>query len=447
MDAENLLISKIVKHGDLRPVLDAKVTGEFFADDEHREVFSWVLKHWSRYGSVPGTKALKSEFPAYTLVDGKEPYEFYLDELKRRRKYELTFGMLVEASGLIEEDDTEAALDVLASSMLKIHTEVSELRDTNIVDTWEQRLERYDEWREFGDRLRGIPSGFPTIDRTLRGFQEEQLITFVGVPKAGKSTMLMRMAIAAHEYGKVPLFIGFEMSNEEQEARHDAMIAGISYSKLLEGRLPADQREMLAKALRRRKEMHDFVLSSDIEGATVSGIAAKIDQYKPHIVFVDGVYLMDDEEGEEKGSPQALTHITRSLKRLAQRTRTPIVITTQVLLWKLGKKGLHGGAIGYSSSFLQDSDVLMGVEHTGDEEDPIKKVSVLEARSAPRRSVLISWDWETGSFTELDEAASVGEWGMESDEDEDAFEEDDAPEEPEPEEKPKRRVVRKRADP
>ena len=429
MDAENLLLGKVVKSGDLRPLLNAKVSKEFFADEDHREVFLWILDHWKRYGKVPGTKALKSNFPTYELVNGKEPYEFYLDEVRKRRKYELAFGMLVDASGKLEDEEVEEALNAVRSGLMNIDTVVTELRDTNLIETWESRLERYAEWREFGDKLRGIPSGFPTLDRALRGFQEEQLITFVGVPKVGKSTMLLRMALEAHQANFNPLFIGFEMSNEEQEARHDAMVAGVSYSDLLAGKLDKESREKLHKTLRRMQHLHPFILSSDPEGATVSGIAAKTEQYKPHIVFVDGVYMMDDENGEDKGSPQALTNITRSMKRLAQATKTPIVISTQALLWKMGKKGLHGGAIGYSSSFLQDSDVIMGVEHTSDPDEPIKKVSILEARAAPRRDILISWNWDTGEFVELTEEAGTGDWSPDDDD-------------PVREKKPTRRVVR-----
>ena len=430
MDAENLLISKIIRTGDLRPVLDAKITGDFFLDQEHREVFLWVIARWKRYGSVPAAQTLKTFYPEYRIPDGPEPYDVYIDLVRERRRYELTFRMLAQASRKIEDDDPDGALSVIQSQVTRIHTEVSELRDTNLMETGPERLERYEDWRKYGDRLRGIPSGFPTIDRILRGFQPEQLVTFVGVHKTGKSTLLLRMALEAHQAGYEPLFIGFEMSNEEQEARYDSMRAGVSYPLLLEGKLPRDQREKLAREIGKDKGMQPFILSSDPEGATVGGIAAKIEQYRPHVVFLDGVYLMDDEDGAEKGTPLALTNITRSLKKLAQRTKTPIVITTQALLWKMGKKGLHTGAIGYASSFAQDSDVIMGVEHTGDdEESPIKKVSVLDARSAPRKHVLISWDWETGTFEELDGSASTGQWSLED-------------EDPEEEPKPRRRLKR-----
>jgi hypothetical protein len=47
-------------------------------------------------------------------------------------------------------------------------------------------------------------------------------------------------------------------------------------------------------------------------------LAANIEQTKPDIVFVDGVYLMLDENTGEMNTPQAITNITRALKRLSR---------------------------------------------------------------------------------------------------------------------------------
>jgi replicative DNA helicase len=64
-------------------------------------------------------------------------------------------------------------------------------------------------------------------------------------------------------------------------------------------------------------------------GQTVSGVASKIQNKNPDIVFIDGTYLMIDEQTGESNTPQALTNITRSLKRLAQKINKPIVISTR----------------------------------------------------------------------------------------------------------------------
>lgn len=122
---------------------------------------------------------------------------------------------------------------------------------------------------------------------------------------------------------------------------------------------------------------------------------------------------MDDENGEPKGSPQALTNITRALKRLAQRFDVPLIGTTQVLAWKLGNKKsrqITSDSIGYTSSFAQDSDLILGVESDPDIDNQAI-IRVVLARTAPKGEVRIKWDWDNMNFTE------VGEDGEEADND------------------------------
>ena len=424
MNVEQLLNGAIIREGDITPVLDAKVTRDFFSNDEDREVFEFIAKHWREFGNVPATSVVKDNYPTYTIINGRESYEYYLSEVRRRRKFGLLFETVGEAAELLEDDALEEAEGILATGLIRAQIEVSQLRDTNIVDTWESRLEVYEEWKKFGRTLRGIPSGFPTVDDGLRGFQPGQLITFVGAPKAGKSWMMLLMAMAAHDYGKTPLFLGFEMSNEEQEARHDALAAEISYTRLLNGTYTDAEWRRLQRALKRRRSGDPFIFSADPEGATVSAVASKIEQYQPDIVFIDGAYMMEDEgkDAHPRGTPQAMTNITRAFKRLAQQRKIPIVISTQVLLWKLNKKkGLDEGAIGYTSSFIQDSDVVLGVETDGDDPNsPLKKLKVVLGRTAPKFEVTLHWDWERLSVREMtyDPADSEGVYGTESEEEE-----------------------------
>jgi hypothetical protein len=119
------------------------------------------------------------------------------------------------------------------------------------------------------------------------------------------------------------------------------------------------------------------------------------------VVYVDGMYMMEDENGEAKGSPQALTNLTRGFKKMAQNLQIPIAISTQVLLWKMDRKrGVTTGSIGYASSFAQDSDVLIGVEKT--EDDNICKVKILDGRNVKRMEILVLWDWDEGTFEEIE---------------------------------------------
>jgi replicative DNA helicase len=213
----------------------------------------------------------------------------------------------------------------------------------------------------------------------------------------------MRMALNAWLAGFTVLFISFEMSNNEQEARFDAMIGQVPHTAYMRGTLDRNQLAHLEIELGRTEGRQPFILSADINSVTtVSGIAAKIEQYSPDIVFVDGVYLMRDELGEPEGSPQALTNITRNLKRLCQRANLPIIASTQALLSKVSKrKGVQADSIGYSSSFAQDSDVILGLQED-ESDEAMRELRVVMSRNCGRLSTRVIWDWTTSTFEEPD---------------------------------------------
>jgi hypothetical protein len=49
MDYEHAVISKAITDGDLKPLLDYKITPLHFEDGEHAQVYAWALEYWSNY--------------------------------------------------------------------------------------------------------------------------------------------------------------------------------------------------------------------------------------------------------------------------------------------------------------------------------------------------------------------------------------------------------------
>jgi replicative DNA helicase len=282
--------------------------------------------------------------------------------------------------------------------------EASRLRDFNIIEGWEERLAKYEEMRNQPNALRGIPTGFDGLDKITHGLRPQQFVVMAGEPKRGKSLFALIMSNACHMHGKRPLFVSFEMSVEEQLARYDALCAKVAYDHILSGDLTTDEMKSIRDSMVLRKNMHPYWMSEDTSKlTTVSAIKSKVQEFMPDMLIIDGMYMMEDEQGEQKGSPQALTNITRTTKSLAQHFDIPILATTQVLSWKLGNKRtrkITGDAIGYTSSFVQDADLVLGVELNPDVEDQ-SIIRVVEARTAPHGEVHVQWDWETMEFEEV----------------------------------------------
>lgn len=404
--AEHLLVSKVIQTKDLALVLKSGIKEDHFTL-EWSKVWSWVVTFWRDHGEVPSKRALSQEFGDIRLINAEdEPFSALIDEVYDTYRHRNLLEAMALAMPSLEAGETAKALIELSAGVQKAAAETARLRDINLIETWEQRVDKYKELQSTPNALRGIPTGLLGLDRITSGFRPQQLITFVGEAKKGKSLMTLIMANAAHLHGKTPLFVSFEMSAEEQAARYDAIVSKVSYTNILRGSLTNNELEKIANTLRMRKNMHPFVVTEDTSSlTTVSALAAKVKEFKPDILFVDGVYLMDDENGEPKGSPQALTNITRSLKRLAQNADIPVIGTTQVLSWKLGNKKsrrITADSIGYTSSFAQDSDLIVGVESDPDIDNQ-SIIRVVLARSAPLGEIRINWDWHNMDFTEVGE--------------------------------------------
>ena len=267
--------------------------------------------------------------------------------------------------------------------------------------------------------LRGISTGFDGIDFVTGGLQPEQYVVLLGTPKSFKSATLLAMAKAVHKQAKIAAFIGFEMSNTEQQDRLVSLYSGVSLTRIMNGTLTEKEFKAVQKALRQVEEMVPFVFSTDITSATtVSGIQAKIQEYQPDVVFVDGAYLMQSEEKDvAQGTPQAMTSISRGLKRLAQATKIPVVVTTQASLPR-SRSGLTLSSAMYTQAWGQDCDIMLGVERVREEKaegelvdeinsgPAIVKFKVVESRSGPRKDTLLEWDWSKGSVHEIDVTAA-----------------------------------------
>lgn len=404
--AEHLLISKVIQTKDLTVALKSGVKEDHFTK-EWSKVWSWVVTFWRDHGEVPSKRALSQEFGDIRLISAEnEPFTALIDEVYNSYRHRNLLEAMSLAVPSLESGDTAKALLELSKGVQLASAETARLRDINLIDTWEQRVDKYKELQSTPNALRGIPTGLLGLDRITSGFRPQQLITFVGEAKKGKSLMTLIMANAAHLHGKSPLFVSFEMSAEEQAARYDAIVSKVSYTNILRGSLTNNELAKITDTLRMRKNMHPFIVTEDTSSlTTVSALAAKVKEFKPDVLFVDGVYLMDDENGEPKGSPQALTNITRSLKRLAQNSDIPVIGTTQVLSWKLGNKKsrrITADSIGYTSSFAQDSDLIVGVESDPDIDNQ-SIIRVVLARSAPLGEIRINWDWNNMDFTEVGE--------------------------------------------
>ena len=400
-DNEERLISRVVRTREIIPALEKGVEDSWFFVDENRAVWKFIRTHWTRYQEIPSAVTVKDNFPTYRLLAVDDSLEYLVDQLVEYRRRQKTIEVVQTAAEMIASGNHDGAIAEMSSGVATIYDEgAAQSSDVDLTKDPEKRFQDYLDIKTRDGALLGYRTGFRTIDAATAGLQNGQLITIIAPPKTGKSVLAMQIAVNVHEDGHVPMFQSFEMSNIEQQHRHDAMRAKIAHSRLVRGNLNLEEERRYKETLERMETMQKFYLTDSTSAMTVTGLAAKIEKIKPDIVFVDGVYLMVDEASGESNTPQALTSITRNLKRLAQKANIPIVVSTQVLLWKMKKRQVSADAIGYSSSFFQDSDVILGLQKQDEEDDSSRELRIVASRNCGPATSDLLWDWEEGKFEE-----------------------------------------------
>lgn len=406
VSVEHLLVSKIIEDQSLKEVIDAGVRAIHFTS-KWEPVYQWIIDFNAQHGAVPSERAFSAQYGDIDIEDSsQETYSNLIEDLFEGYRNRTVVNSVSEAMGKLDVGDTKNAMSILKRGLEDATAETSKLKDFNIIEGWEKRLAEYEDLRANPDKLRGIATGFTGLDRLTHGFRPQQWIVMVGEQKRGKSLFQLIMARACHISSYTPMCVSYEMSVQEQLSRLDSLNANVPYDRILSGHLSDQEMDRLYATMMRNKNMHPFIMSEDASGATtISALDAKIREHRPHAVYVDGLYLMDDEHGEPKGSPQALTNISRGMKRLAQHHNIPIIGTTQVLSWKLNNKrtrAITADAIGYTSAFAQDADLVLGVERNPDIDDQAI-IRIVEARTAPRAEIHVQWDFTTMQFEEVDE--------------------------------------------
>lgn len=402
------------------PAVSRGVEADWFLTQETKQVWSFIHDHYGKYGEVPTAVTVKDNFPTFRLLNVKDSQDYLLDQFVEHRLSTKTLEIVSEAVQKVS--DPTAHAEVVAGLRKGLAELDGEAHDDNDLDVTEDAKDRFAEYKARKTNpggLLGVSTGFPTIDEATAGLQGGQLVTIIASPKTGKSQLLMKLALHAHELGMSPTFQSYEMSNLEQQQRFDAMKAQVSHNRLRRGMLTAPEEARYLAMLTDLETKHPLVFTDSASGTTVSMLSAKIAAYNPDIVFVDGTYLMIDEVTGESNTPQAITNITRSLKRLAQRLDKPVVISTQTLLWKMKGNSLNAGSIGYSSSFYQDSDVILGLENIEDVPDK-RLLKIVASRNCGPAEVELMWDWDRGRFEEDADQTSAYE-DAESDDDEIEF--------------------------
>jgi replicative DNA helicase len=257
----------------------------------------------------------------------------------------------------------------------------------------------------------GMSTGFHGLDLSLGGVRPGNLIVLAGRPGMGKTSLAVNMA--HHQVRTLEKRAGFfslEMSAQELMVRLLAAETGIPVTKIRVSALGQEDWDAIVRARRRIATYPLFI--EDSGGITVDELASKATEMvmanQVDIIYVDYLQLMASERGSGNRT-EAVSEISRQLKKTAKDLKVPIVAVSQLSreTEKRTNKRPMLSDLRESGSIEQDADAVVFVFRPGyyktiDTTNGQTDLIIAKNRSGPTGQTCVRWNAGTNEFRNME---------------------------------------------
>lgn len=377
--------------GDFHSLEKLQITEDYFTSPEVREIYRYLRDTFhgaETSGHVPSVQMAQTRFPSFFPQGSYDSVPILCSELRRER-LRMEFLSLSQRLAIEAEKDPQAALTTLKSETSKLSALSEVGSDMTMAGAYQVLLDRY-EMVQNQQGLLGIPFPWAQLNEETQGMQGGQFIIIYGRPKSMKTWIANYIAVNAYlNHNCRVLFYTREMSPFMVAQRTAANIAGVAYKAFKNGTLQPELKQRTFEILKELSESEQsveahtagankpmFSIVSDRTagggGGGVGWLRAKIKDLKPHLVVVDGMYLMKDDRSNTRTIDwKNIAHISQDLKLTAQEFDIPVIGVTQANRGADKAKGDDLTELSYSDSIGQDADAVLRVTKTERFDDTI----------------------------------------------------------------------------
>lgn len=380
---EHQLICKIIETQDFHTVTKLRIDESFFlSDSQTKEAFRFIRDHYHNeytYGSVPSWQLLQSRFAGFPWVYGYDSLPTLCQELRRHKMRADIITCIDETTTAVDIDPGQA-MAVMREAITRMATQHELSSDLLLSSAYEQLYTDYNTVAN-ASGVTGIPYPWEILNEDTQGMHPSNFIVLYGRPKSMKTWVALVMAVHAYMKGMRVLIWSLEMNEIQILKRVACIICGVDYDKYKKGKLdPATQQRVWQILMTIRDEElvkvngagHSPALLATQprgESSGVSALQAKMTEFKPDLVVVDGMYLMRDDRTKVRTIDwKAVAHISQDLKQTARQFQLPIIGVTQANRGAdKDPKKADLAELAYADALGQDCDLCLRVHKQKDQ--------------------------------------------------------------------------------
>jgi replicative DNA helicase len=350
LDAEVSLLGSVLIDEDVLTRVSDSLHADDFYDRRHEAIFTAMQRLYERHSPVD-LLTLSDDLQKHDLLEtiggsaylseltNMVPTSAHAEEYAGIITGKATRRRLIKAAadiaelGYNEEGQVQELLEQAESQIFNVSDKNLKQELSSLEQILSESFDRLDELHKDGSKIRGIPTGYPDLDRMLAGWQRSDLVILAARPAMGKSTLAGNFAHnVATESKQAVLYFSLEMSKEQLVDRMLSDEAGVDSWKIRTGNLSDDDFEKLGTAMGVLSEAPVFI--DDTPGITVLEMRTKARrQAHTHplgLIIVDYLQLMSGSKNYGENRVQEISEISRGLKLIARELNVPVIALSQL---------------------------------------------------------------------------------------------------------------------
>lgn len=362
-------------------------------------------------GGVSYLAQLTLEVPTATHV---LQYALIVKHKSTLRKL-ISSGDKIMALGYDEVAELETLLEEAEKTLFSVSQAFVKDRFVHIKEILAQTYEKISDLHdpESQDKLRGIPTGFHSLDNILSGLQPTDLVVIAARPAMGKTAFAMNIAQNAARRNYSVGIISLEMSKEQLVERMFCALLGVDSWKMRTGKLSDEDFARIGTVMDDLNQTKIFIDDSSVNG--IVELRTKARRLKAQsgldVLVVDYLQMMSvgTRTSYQMNRVQEISEITRALKNLARELHIPVIALSQLSRAVEGRpsKIPQLSDLRESGSIEQDADVvLMMYREDYYEEDTDRKgitdIFIRKHRNGPTGHIELVFEKEKLRFLDIE---------------------------------------------
>ena len=426
------------------------LTEEDFYIEEHRLLFSTILKIWQEHGANWDDLVLQ-EYIRKSGLEERLPFDWIVsiyEEAAPLSTLETACKIIKEKSGLRaildlsmeivrdvkELQDFNAIIEVAQSKIFEISEKTTITHYYHVKDVAKDVIDMIDTFCKTERLVTGLSTGFSELDMMTTGFHPSDLIILAGRPGMGKSSFMLSIVhhIAFTEGKPVAVFT-LEMSKEQLVMRMLSSMAEVPLQKIRSGFITDEERDRLLSSAVELSKADIYIDESPSLNTTELRVKARKLKKEKDVQFVAVDYLQILRSAVKRSSRQEeVAEVSRNLKALAKELSIPVLALAQ-----LSRQAEHRSDrrpqladLRESGQIEQDADLIVFLhrpeyykKNPAPEEKGLAEVIIAKQRQGPTGVVKVAFIKEYAKFAPI--ATPVGGQEEEIFEEEESFSEED----------------------